>query len=180
MRIYFDFYGDFKKVDLEESDNDFITAQDGSKRYYYYLVFEIGSSQDNNNIYATIKGNNQSESKRTKFFDATWKQDNTAPTIDSGYLNNSKFTKFNYINQNDFELVSYSRFAQTYIMFDKEYDFKSLPDGFTYANNQIEHLTYFYDGSARKSYEEIENEINECIIILEKWVEKLPIKKGND
>ena len=73
-----------------------------------------------------------------------------------------------------------------YILFKKDYEFKTCPQGFTISQTEdgrtmIESIVDFYDnGDEKKPRSQVENEIDEKCQILNSWVEELPYKERND
>lgn len=65
-------------------------------------------------------------------------------------------------------------FTSCYVMFDKDYHFFGLPDGFKLLNNNvIDRIIPFYENGIKRSYEDISKEIKEVNGILYNWVIKL-------
>ena len=87
------------------------------------------------------------------------------------------------IKEKTFDFWSEIDKTMTYILFDKQYEFKTLPKGFKIDNSNgktsIESETNFYDESGRKKKNIVEKEIEEKCKILKDWIEKLPEKKGD-
>lgn len=64
--------------------------------------------------------------------------------------------------------------CNTYIMFEEEYDFENLPDGFIYDDKSITKDVLFYDeNDIRKSTEQIEKEIQQNCKVLNEWANNL-------
>jgi hypothetical protein len=60
-----------------------------------------------------------------------------------------------------------------YIKFD-DVTLPNLPEGFELDDNSIYHMIEFYLNNIKKSKDEVELEIQECIDILTEWSNKLP------
>ena len=77
---------------------------------------------------------------------------------------------------NDFkEVLRPWTFTSTYIMFDKDYEFKTLPKGFYLdSDNVIDRITEFYIDNIKKDSNIIQKEINEANNDLLEWVKSLP------
>lgn len=67
-----------------------------------------------------------------------------------------------------------------YIMFDKDYNFKTLPNGFKKEENTIEKFINYYDVDKRKKSNDIDKEIKEANKILYEWAYKLPDLKNKE
>lgn len=62
-------------------------------------------------------------------------------------------------------------FTSCYVMFDKDYHFPDLPQGFKILdNNVIDRVIPFYENGIKRSYEDISKEIKEVNDILYNWV----------
>ena len=99
------------------------------------------------------------------------------------------------VNEKDFTLISPKQITTIYIMFDKDYKFKTIPKGFGLEPNWDENemtwsktefntirfnINYFKDNVLRK-LKDVLDEINEYNKILYKWAEELPyINERND
>lgn len=82
-----------------------------------------------------------------------------------------------YIIKEDSEYIEtlepYS-FTSCYIMFDKEYHFENLPDGFSlYENNVIDRIIYFYENKNKRKSDDIQKEIEHVNQILLNWIKEL-------
>ena len=61
-----------------------------------------------------------------------------------------------------------------YILFDKEYNFKTLPNGFKKDKNTIEMFINYYDMDKRKNSNDIDKEIKKANKVLYEWACDLP------
>lgn len=59
--------------------------------------------------------------------------------------------------------------TRVYIMFDKDYNFKTLPNGFKKYENTIEMFINYYDRGKRKKANDIDKEIKDANKILYEW-----------
>ena len=66
-----------------------------------------------------------------------------------------------------------------YVMFDKDYNFKTLPRGFKKYENTIEMFINYYDSGKRKESNNIDKEIKNANKVLLDWACDLPNLKDN-
>lgn len=90
------------------------------------------------------------------------------------------------VNENGFDYWAEVDTTVTYILFNKQYDFDVLPNGFssyifdsnrTCIENQID---YYYKNGVKKKRKIVEKEIDENCKKLKEWVDKLPKIERND
>ena len=84
------------------------------------------------------------------------------------------------VNEDEDYVEFYSEImgSNSYIMFEEEYEFEFLPDGFVYEDKSITKDVLFYDeNDRRKSKEQIEEEIKQNCKALYEWANKLDFKK---
>ena len=89
------------------------------------------------------------------------------------------------IREDSFDYISFVDKTLIYILFNEEYEFDNLPNGFSYYEDGEDYRTciqcfvsYYYESNKRKKRNIVENEIDEKIDELNKWVKELPNRKG--
>lgn len=70
--------------------------------------------------------------------------------------------------------------TKVYIMFDKDYNFKTLPNGFKKYENTIEMFINYYDRGKRKKSNDIDKEIKDANKILYEWACNLKYLKNKE
>lgn len=83
-----------------------------------------------------------------------------------GYIVNKKIDSYDV-------LMPYT-FTTVYIMFDYDYNFNELPNGFKKKDNAIEKVINYYTNNVKKDMCDIEKEIKNANDILLKWAVSLP------
>ena len=96
--------------------------------------------------------------------------------------NNSK-NIIKRVGNETFDYISEVESTHIYVLFDKNYLFKAIPDGFEleYINDKssLEHEVSFYKNNTRKRNKEVFNEIEKYCNILREWASNLPERKDD-
>ena len=83
-----------------------------------------------------------------------------------------------------FDYITWVDKTLVYVLFDKEYVFDNLPEGFELCENDDNRtciqcfVSYYDENNKRKKRNIVEKELDEKINKLNEWVKELPNKKG--
>ena len=88
------------------------------------------------------------------------------------------------VRDDSFDYITWVDKTLVYILFDKEYVFDNLPEGFELCENDDNRtciqcfVSYYDENNKRKKRNIVEQELDEKINKLNEWVKELPNKKG--
>ena len=90
------------------------------------------------------------------------------------FINNVNKDDIVEVKKDSFDYWHEWTYTGIYILFEKKYEFKNLPEGFVLEDNDISRKIDFYENQKRRKIGDIQREIEKYNKILYDWASNLP------